>query len=88
MRSNDTRPEADPVELVLRGLSLGLRDQADRILRSVPDYYTAYGVLAEARAAIELIENFIEQALDDSDGDEPDPADDRADGVYPEGVYL
>lgn len=88
MGATETRPEADPTELVLRGLSLGLRDQANRILRSVPDYYTAYGFLAEARAAVDLIENLIQQALGQSGDDSDAAGPDIADEVYPEGVYL
>lgn len=90
MSSSDTRPETDPMHVMLRGLTLGLRHQADRILRSVPDYYTVYGVLAEARAALELLENLIEQALEPGDGEsnQPEAAIEGAKEYDGGGLYL
>lgn len=73
MTPNSARPDDESIDLVLRGLGLGLREQAERILGSMPNYYTAYGAIADARAVLDLIETFVKEELkhrdDESDGE-------------------
>lgn len=76
------------VELMLRGLSLGLRDQANRMLRSVPDYEKAYEVLAETRAAVDLIEQLLASVLGNEDDADTPGETEMAGCLYPEGMYL
>ena len=71
-------------DLIVRGLALGLRDQAERIRRSATtEPHRAVGAIAEAQSTLEILEQFVRSVLahDDTD-DEP------AEAPAPTGMYL
>jgi len=74
MLSSEQHPE--PRLLLARGLILGLREQAERLLAMTPgDPYAVLGAIAASRSTLQLLESFMCSELDEDDDEGQSAAD-------------
>ena len=74
MLSSEQHPE--PRLLLARGLILGLREQAERLLTmSLGDPYAVLAAIAASRSSLQLLESFMRSELDEDDDENHAAAD-------------
>jgi hypothetical protein len=83
--TTDSRPApANDEQLIVRGLALGLRDQAERIrLCAATEPHRAFGVIADAHSTLRMLEQYVLGVLAESaDDDNAEPTSDDRPGMY------
>jgi hypothetical protein len=82
------RVPVDGGQLIAKGLALGLKKRADRILRLAgTEPHFAYAAVAEAQASVEMLESYVRGLLVGTEEDEEAGSDSAAESTQP-GMYL